>query len=216
MLEDRAEQAAAVAEANDHELVYRFVKRLAPPKKGAEVALRRPRSWVQRLACLVWDNTAQRQAASQAPCDILRASEVAVVGGSVAGICEISAELVEKQIRKLPNNKGGPNMKILEKSQRAMVCTQERWQSAGSLCRMKSRVGCRIASKILFDNRLVPDELTSREIFRLQKQGKAFTRITKELFEQKLLETTSRVQFGAKRGRSTCHAAAIVSESCAK
>ena len=37
MLEGLAEQATAAAEANDHGLVYRFVKRLAPPKtlKGA-------------------------------------------------------------------------------------------------------------------------------------------------------------------------------------
>ena len=126
MLEDLAEQATAAAESNDHGLVYRFVKRLAPPKKGAEAALRRRRE-VGAEACLAWDNTAQWQAASQALCDILRASEVAVVGGSVAGTCDMSAELVEKQIRKLPNNMGGPSLKIPSKTQRAMVCTQERW-----------------------------------------------------------------------------------------
>ena len=39
-LEDLAEQATAAAEASDHGLVFRFVKRLVPPKRGAEVACR--------------------------------------------------------------------------------------------------------------------------------------------------------------------------------
>ena len=93
MLEDLAVQATAAAEANDHALVYRFVKRLAPPKNGAEFALRCPRE-LGPEACLAWDNTAQRQATSEALCDIFGASEVqetsvapteAVEGGSLAG-----------------------------------------------------------------------------------------------------------------------------------
>ena len=57
MLGDLAAQATAAADANDHALVSRFVKRLAPPKKGAEFALRRP--WeLGPEACLAWDNTA--------------------------------------------------------------------------------------------------------------------------------------------------------------
>ena len=63
-------------------------------------------------------HSSQRQATSEALCDIFGASEVqetsvapieAVEGGSLAGTWEIGAEFAEKQIRKLP--KGGSSMK---------------------------------------------------------------------------------------------------------
>ena len=52
-------------------------------------------------ACFAWDNTSSNVAPTEA-----------VEGWSLASTYEISAELVEKQIRKLPNKKGGPSLKI--------------------------------------------------------------------------------------------------------
>ena len=90
--------------------------------------------------------------------------------------------------------------------------------------------------QMLLDSGWVPDESKSRDIFRLRKQdingtdpmkgwrclnrlnhsGKAFTTRAQDPFEQELVETTSRTQFGAKRGRSACDAVATVTESCWK
>ena len=87
--------------------------------------------------------------------------------------------------------------------------------------------------QMLLDSGWVPDESKSRDIFILHKQdingtdpmkgwrclnllnhsGKAFTRRAQDPFEQELVETTSRTQFGAGRGRSTCDAVAAVTES---
>ena len=49
----------------------------------------------------------------------------AVEGGSLAGTWEIGAEFAEKQIRKLPNNKGGPSMKTPE-GQHSKRCSARR------------------------------------------------------------------------------------------
>ena len=89
-------------------------------------------------------HSSQRQATSEALCDIFGASEVqetsvapieAVEGGSLAGTWEIGAEFAEKQIRKLPNNKGGPSMKTLGDH-------SERWSARRSSGReMEASVG---------------------------------------------------------------------------
>ena len=244
MLRDLAVQATAAAEANDHGLVDRFVKRLAPPMKGAEVALRRPKE-LGAEACFGWDSTAQKQATSEALCDIFGASEVqetsvapteAIEGGFLASTYEISAELVEKQNRKLPNNRGGRSLKTSEKNTASdglhARAVAECWKPASD----------EVASKLsdylqmLLGSGWVPDEFKSGDTFRLRKQdkngtdpmkswrclnllnhiGKAVTRRAKDPFEQELVETTSRKQCGAERGRSKCDAVATVTKSHAK
>ena len=113
---------------------------------------------------------------------------------------------------------------------------------AGAVAESWKPASDEVASKLsdyfqmLLDSGWVPDESKSRDIFRLRKQnidgtdpmkswrclnllnhsGKAITRRAQDPFEQELVETTSRTQFGAGRGRSTCDAVGKVTESYLK
>ena len=131
----------------------------------------------------------------------------------------------------VPNNKGGPSLKTPGKNTASdglhAGAVAESWKPA-SLDEVANKLSDYF--QMLLDSGWVPDESKSRDIFRLlgsgrrskKKQdingtdpmkswrclnllnhsGKAFTRRAQDPFEQELVETTSRTQFGAGRGRS--------------